>query len=272
MMNNSVNTNGGALLGQKFLRSNAMEMSIVQNRLSSGLRVNSVTDDASTFAVAASMRGDIKSYTAIAASLAGSKITATVAIQAGETMSKRLEDVKAKIVQLADDSLSTASRSTYQVDLNSMVLEINRYLTQSGYNGTNLLGSGGSNVLVVANIDASAFTLRAQNIADLSGAVLGAITNSTTARDALSVLAVFKGNLDTGLANLGADLKRLEAQVEFIKQTEETVRIGLGALVDADVAKETAAIQSLQVRQQLGVQAMGIANQAPQTLLNLFRG
>jgi flagellin len=180
--------------------------------------------------------------------------------------------VKAKIVQLADDSLSTASRSTYQVDLNSMILEINRYLTQSGYNGTNLLGSGGTNVLVVANIDASAFTLRAQNIADLSGAVLGAITNSTTARDALSVLAIFKGNLDTGLANLGADLKRLEAQVEFIKQTEETVRIGLGALVDADVAKETAAIQSLQVRQQLGVQAMGIANQAPQTLLNLFRG
>ena len=257
MMNNSVNTNGGALLGQKFLRSNAMEMSAVQNRLSSGLRVNSVTDDASTFAVAASMRGDIKSYTAIAASLAGSKITATVAIQAGETMSKRLEDVKAKIVQLADDSLSTASRSTYQVDLNSMILEINRYLTQSGYNGTNLLGSGGSDVRVVA---------------DLSGAVLGAITNSTTARDALSVLAIFKGNLDTGLANLGADLKRLEAQVEFIKQTEETVRIGLGALVDADVAKETAAIQSLQVRQQLGVQAMGIANQAPQTLLNLFRG
>jgi len=102
--------------------------------------------------------------------------------------------------------------------------------------------------------------------------VLRAITNSTTARDALSVLAIFKGNLDTGLANLGADLKRLEAQVEFIKQTEETVRIGLGALVDADVAKETAAIQSLQVRQQLGVQAMGIANQAPQTLLNLFRG
>ena len=271
-MNNSVITNSGSIISQKFLRANSNEIVGVQNRVSSGLRVNTVTDDASTFAVAAGLRGDIKSYTAIAASLAGSKITATVAIQAGETMSKRLEDVKAKIVQLADDSLSTASRSTYQVDLNSMVLEINRYLTQSGYNGTNLLGSGGSNVLVVANIDASAFTLRAQNIADLSGAVLGAITNSTTARDALSVLAIFKGNLDTGLANLGADLKRLEAQVEFIKQTEETVRIGLGALVDADVAKETAAIQSLQVRQQLGVQAMGIANQAPQTLLNLFRG
>ena len=269
MMNNSVNTNGGALLGQKFLRSNAMEMSIVQNRLSSGLRVNSVTDDASTFAVAASMRGDIKSYTAIAASLAGSKITATVAIQAGETMSKRLEDVKAKIVQLADDSLSTASRSTYQVDLNSMILEINRYLTQSGYNGTNLLGSGGSNVLVVANIDASAFTLRAQSVSDL---VVTSITSASDAQSRLGDLATFKAALDTGLANLGADLKRLDSQVEFIKQTEETVRIGLGALVDADMAKETAELQSLQVRQQLGVQAMGIANQAPQTLVSLLRG
>ena len=83
---------------------------------------------------------------------------------------------------------------------------------------------------------------------------------------------MFKAALDTGLANLGADLKRLDAQVEFVKQTEETVTIGLGALVDADMAKESAALQSLQVRQQLGVQAMGIANQAPQTLVSLLRG
>jgi flagellin len=106
----------------------------------------------------------------------------------------------------------------------------------------------------------------------VSDLAIGAIPDSVAAQSSLSELAVFKASLDSGLANLGADLKRLDAQVEFIKQTEETVRIGLGALVDADMAKETAQLQALQVRQQLGVQAMGIANQAPQVLVSLLRG
>ena len=272
MFNNSVITNAGALLGQKFLRANSNEMVQVQNRVTSGLRVNSVTDDASTFAVAAGLRADIKSYTAISASLQAAKVLGTVAVQAGETVSKRLEDIKSKIIQLADDSLSPASRQTYSADLNSMIEEVNTYLRQGAlYNGSNLLGTGSAsaNVLVVANIDASAFTLRAQSVSDLA---IGAIPDSVAAQSSLSDLAVFKASLDSGLANLGADLKRLDAQVEFIKQTEETVRIGLGALVDADMAKETAQLQALQVRQQLGVQAMGIANQAPQVLVSLLRG
>jgi flagellin len=272
MLNNSVNTNAGALIGQRFLRANSNEIVGVQNRVSSGLRVNSVTDDASTYAVAAGLRADIKSYTAISASLQAAKVLGTVAVQAGETVSKRLEDIKAKIVQLADESLSSASRSTYGADLASMVTEVNNYLRDGAlYNGSNLLGTGSAsaNVLVVANIDASAFTLRAQNVSDLA---VTAIASASEAQSRLADLATFKSSLDTGLANLGADLKRLDSQVEFIKQTEETVRIGLGALVDADMAKETAELQSLQVRQQLGVQAMGIANQAPQTLVSLLRG
>jgi len=270
-MNNSVITNSGSIISQKFLRANSNEIVGVQNRVSSGLRVNTVTDDASTFAVAAGLRGDIKSYTAIAASLQAAKVLGNVAVQAGETISKRLEDIKAKVVQLADESLSSASRSTYNADLSSMVNEVNGYLDQANYFGSNLLGtgSGSGNVLVVANIDASALTMRAQGVTDLG---LVSVDNASSAQASLATLATFKSSLDTGLANLGADLKRLDAQVEFIKQTEETVRIGLGALVDADMAKETAALQALQVRQQLGVQAIGIANQQPQTLLSLLRG
>ena len=87
----------------------------------------------------------------------------------------------------------------------------------------------------------------------------------------LGALDGFKAKLDTALANLGSDMARITAQAEFIKQTEEAVRIGLGALVDADLARESANLTSLQVRQQLGVQAIGIANSAPQVLLGLFR-
>jgi flagellin len=97
------------------------------------------------------------------------------------------------------------------------------------------------------------------------------VAATVEAQTALDDLATFKGELDTALANLGADLTRIKSQTEFIKQTEETVRIGLGALVDADLARESAQLSANQVRQQLGVQAIGIANQQPQTLLGLFR-
>jgi flagellin len=243
---------------------------MVQNRVSSGLRVASVLDDASSFSVGAGMRADIKSYTAVAGALQGAKVGAQVAIAAGETITKRLEDVKSKIIQMADESLSSASRAAYQSDLDSMVAEVNNYLDQALYNGVNLLGgSGGTAVKVVSNIDASTLSIRNQDVSDLS--ISATITVAADASAALTSLATFKSALDTALARLGADMKQVDAQSEFIRQTEETVKIGLGALVDADLAKESANLQSLQVRQQLGVQGIGIANQAPQALLGLFR-
>jgi flagellin len=266
----SVNTNTGAILAQKFLRATTTDMQTTQNRVSSGLRVSTVTDDASSFAVAAGIRGDVKAYTAVAAALQGSTVAASVAISAGETISTRVGDIKAKLVQLSDESLSTASRSTYQADLNSMVTEVNAYLKQASYNGRNLLGSGGSDMVVVSNIDGSSVSVRDNNVTDLSFAA-GGVTNNSVAQVAITALNSFKSTLDTALANLGSDVTRITAQTEFVKQTEETVRIGLGALVDADLAKESATLTSLQVRQQLGVQAIGIANSAPQTLLGLFR-
>lgn len=264
----SVNTNIGAILAQKFLRINAAEMNVTQNRVSSGLRVATVTDDASSFAVAAGIRGDIKGYTAVAAALQGGVVAGTVAVSAGEQISSRMGDIKAKLVQLSDESLSSASRNTYNSDLASMVTEVNGYLAQAQYTGRNLLGSGGGDILIVSNIDGSTVSLRNNDVTDLS---LGTITNNGVAQAALSNLAVFKSSLDTALANLGADLTRIKSQTEFVKQTEETVRIGLGALVDADLARESAQLSANQVRQQLGVQAIGIANQQPQTLLGLFR-
>ena len=265
----SVNTNIGAILAQKFLRANAADMAVTQNRVSSGLRVATVTDDASSFAVAAGIRGDIKAYTAVAAALQGGVVAGTVAVSAGEQISTRMGDIKAKLVQLSDESLSTASRSTYNADLQSMVEEVNGYLAQAEYTGRNLLGSGGSDLLIVSNIDGTTVTLRNNDVADLD--LGGSIADNAAAQVALADLATFKGELDTALANLGADLTRIKSQTEFIKQTEETVRIGLGALVDADLARESAQLSANQVRQQLGVQAIGIANQQPQQLLGLFR-
>ena len=265
---NSINTNVGALLAQKFLRSVSAELVVTQNRLSSGLRVATVTDDASTFAVAAGIRGDIKSYTAVAAALQGSVAAANVAVSAGETVAERLGDIEAKIVQLSNAGLSQSERDTYNTDLASLVAEVNSYLLQASYNGTNLLGTGGADVRVVANVDGSTLTLRNNDVANLA---IDPINNNGQAVQTQKLVEDFRLALDAALANLGSDLVRAANQAEFINRTEETLRIGLGALVDADIARESANFNALQVRQQLAVEAIGIANQAPKVLLGLFR-
>jgi flagellin len=264
-----VNTNAGAILAQRYLRVTASDMQTTQNRVSSGLRVSTVTDDASGFAVASGIRGDIKAYTAVAAALQGSTVAARIAISAGEMVSVRIGEIKAKLVQLADESLSTAARSAYQAEFASMMASVNDHLSQASYNGRNLLGQGGDDLVVVSNIDGSSLTVRDNDVSDVPTSLM--VGNNSQAQLRLGALDGFKAKLDTALANLGSDMARITAQAEFIKQTEEAVRIGLGALVDADLARESANLTSLQVRQQLGVQAIGIANSAPQVLLGLFR-
>ena len=202
---NSINTNVGALLAQKFLRSVSTELVVTQNRLSSGLRVSSVTDDASTFAVASGMRGDIKAYTAVAAALQGSVAAVNVAVAAGETISTRLGDIEAKIVQLSSNALSQSERDTYNTDIASLVAEVNSYLLQATYNGNNLLGVGGADMQVVANVDGSTLTLRDNNVADLA---VGPINNNGQAVQGLKLVEDFRLVLDAALANLGADLAR----------------------------------------------------------------
>jgi flagellin len=121
---------------------------------------------------------------------------------------------------------------------------------------------------VVANVDGSTLTLRNNDVANLA---IDPINNNGQAVQAQKLVEDFRLALDAALANLGSDLVRAANQAEFINRTEETLRIGLGALVDADIARESANFNALQVRQQLAVEAIGIANQAPKVLLGLFR-
>jgi flagellin len=264
----SIATNVGALLAQRYLRAITSELTITQNRLSSGLRVSTVTDDASTYAVASGLRGDIKAYTAVSGALQGSVAAANVAVAAGESISERIGDIKAKLLELSNDSLIPSARSAYNADLAAMVSEVNTYLLQASYNGNNLLGTGGSDVKIVANIDGSTINIRNQDVVNLA---VGTINNNGQAKAAIDDLAVFEGLLNTALSNIGSDLNRVERQREFIARTEETVRIGLGALVDADIERETSYFNALQAQQLLAVQTLGTINQNPSVLLGLFR-
>ncbi len=93
-------------------------------------------------------------------------------------------------------------------------------------------------------------------------------TNATTASGALTTAL---DTLNRQLAALGSQAKALDVQKSFLGKLSDTVEKGIGALVDADLAKELARLQALQVKQQLGAQALSIANSAPSIVLSFFR-
>jgi len=274
----SVNTNVGALSVLKTLRATMFEMNTVQNRVSTGLRVSSALDDASVFAVAQGLRGDIKAYNAVSQALGAAKGMAKVALSATTQISNKMQDIQAKIVQLADESISVETRTTYQNDLRAMLEEVKTYIANATYNDVNLIAGPGVNSgdqTVIASIDGTAtVTIRANDLESTRSTLEANYQyDAASAQSALTAggdFGLFQIAVNNALANLGADIKALEGQDEFIKQVSEAATEGLGSLVDADMAKESAALQALQVRQQLAVQALAIANQTPQALLRLF--
>ncbi len=106
-----------------------------------------------------------------------------------------------------------------------------------------------------------------------SAAFTASATSSSGGDPSAAVTAIDAAidTVNTQLSKLGSTSKRLELQREFTTKLSDTIKVGIGNLVDADMAKESANLQAYQVKQQLGLQALSIANQAPGTILGLFR-
>jgi flagellin len=250
----SISSNVSALLAQRFLRTNASETAETQARTASGERVQA-TQDAASFAVAASARGDVKAFAAAASAMQGATAAGMVAVSAGETIVGRLGDVRAKLAQLADESLAPKSRAALNAELAAIVGGINEQLAGATFNGINLLSGAGADKAIPGGRPLS----------------LGPVGGVADAAGALLRVDAFRQSLDGALRNLGGDLSQLRARAEVAQQTGEANSFGLGALVNVDLARESASLASLQVRQQLSGTSMGIANQTPSALLSLLR-
>ncbi|MBI3451716.1 MAG: flagellin, partial [Rhodospirillales bacterium] len=177
-MTSSVNTNTGALNALKFLRATSADLTTVQARVSTGLRVSSALDDASTFAVAQGIRGDIKGYTAVSQALGSAKGIAKVALSAATAISNKMQDIKAKLVQLSDQSVTGNTRTTYENDYAALTAQLQVFINNATYNAVNLLKSTSTDQKVVANIDGSTVTIRRN---DLETSILAAAPASAAA-------------------------------------------------------------------------------------------
>ena len=272
----SVKTNEGALQALRNLSNTNTRLGITQNRINTGLKVESAKDNAAVFAIAQNLRGDRSGLRAVGASLDRGISSIDVALAAGQAVSDLLIDMRELAVAAADTGLDAISRSALNDEFVQLRDQITSIVDNAEFNGTNAVG-GASPVAITAitNDDATAsFTIPAQDMS-LGGAIVTIAVNE----DVITAPATTVADLDTSLANvnsalsrLGAGAKRLELQRVFVDQLDDAIEVGIGNLVDANLAKESADLQAIQVQQQLGLQALSIANSAPQAILSLFNG
>ena len=270
---NSINTNIGASVALQNLNQVNTRLDKVQNRVSTGLKVNSAVDDASSFSIAQGVRGNLKAYEAVSQGLANGRGVAAVTLAGATAISDLLGDVQKKITEGQNAGNSTEQQNILNSDFNNLVSQINTFITNATYNGRNLLSNASTSLNVIANVDGSTLTIRANSSFSVTSTDLGAqqISSTVAATKALSALFLATASINQVLGNLGADTRSLNFQDDFVTKLTDATTEGLGAIVDADLAKESSRLQALQVQQQLSISTLNIANNNPRGLLNLFQ-
>ena len=270
---NSILTNPSSFTALRALNSINRNLDVTQNRVSTGLKVTGALDNASSFAIAQGIRGELKAIDAVTQGLNNSKGIGNVGIAGATGISDLLTDVRAKLTELANEGITTAQRTILTEDFNALISQAANFVQNATFNGINLL-TGATNVNTLSNLSGGNLTLTVQTnvgvqIRSIALATLGTATN------AQSVIANEFGNVEsvinTALGTLGAEVRALTLQTSFLEKIRDATDEGLGNIVDADLARESARLTSLQVQQQLSVQTLSIANQRPQSLLGLFR-
>ena len=272
----SVNTNTGAMVALQYLNQTNSQLETVQNAINSGLKVATAKDDGATFAIAQNMRGDVAGYAAVNDSLNRGTSSVDVALSAGQSISDLLIEMKGKALAASDASLDTASRQAMNEDFTALRDQIATVVQNAVFNGVNLVDGSTTQITALASADGSKkITVAAQNMS-LGGSIVSVASNGTISTQAkastmISTVEASLTNVDSALAQFSSGAKKFSIQATFVTNLSSTLQTGIGNLVDADMATESAKLQSLQVKQQLGVQALSIANQAPSITLSLFR-
>jgi len=272
----SVNTNVGATIALQSLAAINRELSVTQNRISTGLKIASPKDNGAIWAIAQGQRAESKAYDAVIASLQRGQSAVDVGLAAGETVSDLLMQMKEKMLAASDPSLTTASRNALDQDYRLLRDQIDRTVGNAGFNGLNLVGPAAVANGVKALADSRGVSTINVDAIDLSttGSLLAGLPADLTALNATTDLPILTSAMDkvnAALGRLGTGAKALDTHLTFVRKVQDAIDTSVGRLVDADLAVESARLQSLQVKQQLAIQALGIANRTPSLLLQLFQ-
>jgi len=272
----SVNTNVGAQVALQNLNATNASLSVTQSRINTGKSVSTAKDNGAIWAIAQGQRADIGALSAVKQSLDRGIAAVDVALAAGETVSDLLLQLKEKALAATDASLKTSARAALNEDFKALRDQIATVTGNAEFNGVNLLKTGATGFQALANVTGtSSLTVGAEVLAlggaNVTIATTQSIDTLTKATASLTAVSSSIDKVSASLARLGTKSKALSTHLTFVGKLTDALEAGVGNLVDADLAKESAKLQALQTKQQLGVQALGIANQTPQLVLSLFR-
>jgi flagellin len=277
-MNNSVNTNRGAMVALQSLSATNRDLFKSQKAISTGLKVASAKDNGAIWAIANKMRSDVSAYDRVIESNEMATAKVDVAIAAGETVMDLLIQLKGKALAASQGGISLQSQIALDVDFAQLRDQITSTVLNATFDGANMtIGNLAANAAVSLGDAAGGNTITVAGAAiGLGGGITtvtttSSLSNTTTSLAALAEANTSITNLGTQLTIWGAGAKRLEAHKRFVSKLQDALTSGIGGMVDADLAKESAKLQATQVKQQLGTQALSIANGATQSLLALFR-
>jgi flagellin len=289
----SVNTNQGAMVALQTLNRTNDQMDKTQNAIATGLKVASAKDNGALFAIANKMRSDVGAYDRVRESADRATAILDTGIAAGESIMELLNEMKGKALAGTQAGNSASAQAALDADFVQLRNQIVSIVENASFDGANMIrnfqangttantvndaislgdAAGGNNITIAG----AGMQLRATTAAVAVGEIMRfgqdqGIATTGAATTAVGLVNTTIDNLGTRLATWGAGAKRLDVHRTFVGKLQDALNNGIGAIVDADLAKESAKLQALQVKQQLGVQALSIANSSSQTALSLFR-
>ncbi|MCA3363266.1 MAG: hypothetical protein ING08_05900 [Roseomonas sp.] len=277
----SINTNIGAMTALQSLNRTNDALAQVQKRISTGYRVADARDDGGAYAVAQTVRSNSSALTAVNEQMGGLRGLVDVSLTALEEVSKTMIEIRSVLTRLADGTVGDQARDQYNQQYDQLRTQVTNFLADADYFGKNLLtGSTPTDDIVTLRSEsvetADLYTLPALGPDTKFIVAAGPFADAAAARAALDETTgnyqIVNKTINNAMNRLGSDARYIDAQIIYNRDKVDAMEVGLGALIDADLARESARLQALQIRQQLGSQTLSIANQAPQFLMSLFGG
>jgi flagellin len=299
----SLLTNSTAMTALQTLRSVSSQLATTQTRISTGQRVSTASDNAAYWSIATSMRADNAALSAVSDSLGLSAATVDTEYTALTSVVGDNTGGLTKLQSLLVEAKTAGiDRTKIQADITQIQQQMKGTAGAATFNGVNWLSTTtatpatfdlvssfsrvggtptiGSITLTISNY--SLYTSSTSGILDtVSGGAsvdtinISTLTDSaadqTTLSGYISQVTAAINSVASAAAGLGAVKNRIATNTDFVKTLMDSVNRGVGQLVDADMNAESTRLQALQTQQQLGVQALSIANQNSQSILSLFR-
>ena len=275
MSTNSISSNYAAVIALQGLDQAVADLNATHSKVSTGLDIGAAADNAPVWGIAQDQRNAAGTLDSVKLSLQRSQSALDVAIAGGQSVSDILDKIRSKTLAATDTSISAADRTVLNNDVQSLIKQISNVVDSATFNGANLIQSGATSLSTLTDANASVYTVQPQSLAvggpNITFTAGASFATATQASLLLSQVTASVAKVNSAVSSLGVSSNSVTAHLTFVSKFQDTLTAGSGNLVDADVAKESAALTALQVKQSLASQTLNITNSAPEILIGLFR-